>query len=764
MSATTGFRISALCLLGFAVCTVSLTGCNRDPNVRKQKYFESGKRFESAGKHREAAIQFSNALKIDHNFADAHFELGKVYLKLGSVQAAYSELLKTVDLAPSNVDAHLQLGQLSLLGGLPDKAQEQAAIVLRANPNRAAAYALLSGVAVRAQKFDEARENINKALSIEPNNADFHVSLGLIDETDPATAENAIPELRKAVELDPKNVTAHMALAEQLLRHSDNPGGEQQLQAAISADPKNIAAYAALSAFYMRQQQNPRAEQTLKTLLRNVPDKQVVADMMMDFYTHTGQAQSAEDTFAAWVADNPKNFVANYNYARVLVARNKTDKAEKVLATLTKQNPSAAETALIKSAIQLNQGKAKEALDTLKNETHNEPDNFQLRMSIGRLAFLQGDNDTAMKSFQEAARIAPRRLEPLAGQADIADRRHDVSLLLQLADKALALNSNFEPAYLWRASSHAASQATPEAENDLNKAIALDPHDARPHIDLAQMLGAQHKLDAAAAEFEKALAIDPKSATALHGLLAIDVAQKQPDKALARLKQQIAAAPNDADLYREQASLLFYMKDVAGARDAAQKAVSLNGRDTVSLQLLSQSYVQLGQVDAAITIWKRWVADHPTDAGATTLLGQLLESKDDIEGAKQNYQKALQLDPHQSWAANNLAYLLVEHNGNLDTAMNLAQQARADRAHDPNVADTLAWVYYHKGIYPAARDLLLDAVKSAPDNAAMQYHLGMTYSKLGDRTNATAHLKKAISLGQKTPIAQQAQQALGSAS
>ncbi|MDP9049759.1 MAG: hypothetical protein M3O31_03415, partial [Acidobacteriota bacterium] len=46
-------------------------GCSRDPNVRKQKFLDSGKKFEAAGKYKEAAIQFSNALKLDHSFAPA---------------------------------------------------------------------------------------------------------------------------------------------------------------------------------------------------------------------------------------------------------------------------------------------------------------------------------------------------------------------------------------------------------------------------------------------------------------------------------------------------------------------------------------------------------------------------------------------------------------------------------------------------------------------------------------------------------------------
>jgi len=42
----------------------------------------------------------------------------------------------------------------------------------------------------------------------------------------------------------------------------------------------------------------------------------------------------------------------------------------------------------------------------------------------------------------------------------------------------------------------------------------------------------------------------------------------------------------------------------------------------------------------------------------------------------------------------------------------------------------------------------------------MQYHLGMVYSKLKDKSNAVTHLKKALSLAPNSPTAKDAQAAL----
>src|SRR5260370_17298013 len=99
------FRVSAVLAvslaLGFTV------GCHRDPNVQKQKYLESGKRYAKDGKYKEATIQFSNALKVDHNFAEPHYELAKAYIKTNSLLQSYSELLLPVNLPPTTDNARL---------------------------------------------------------------------------------------------------------------------------------------------------------------------------------------------------------------------------------------------------------------------------------------------------------------------------------------------------------------------------------------------------------------------------------------------------------------------------------------------------------------------------------------------------------------------------------------------------------------------------------------------------------------------------------
>src|ERR1035441_2512120 len=104
------YAVAAVCLL-----VALLTGCSRDPNVRKQKLMESGQRYFDKGQYREAAIQFQNAIQLDSRFADAHYKLALTAMKLQQWPTAFQELTTTVQLQPDQYAAHLDIANLLIL-------------------------------------------------------------------------------------------------------------------------------------------------------------------------------------------------------------------------------------------------------------------------------------------------------------------------------------------------------------------------------------------------------------------------------------------------------------------------------------------------------------------------------------------------------------------------------------------------------------------------------------------------------------------------
>jgi Flp pilus assembly protein TadD len=226
------------------------------------------------------------------------------------------------------------------------------------------------------------------------------------------------------------------------------------------------------------------------------------------------------------------------------------------------------------------------------------------------------------------------------------------------------------------------------------------------------------------------------------------------------LNAQIEKSPKNSGFYDMLAQLQIQNKNLDQAAATAQKAMQMNPGDAEAVMLFAQLQANRGQVANAIGAWEQWLNAHPNDAGALAILGTLEESRGDIAKAEAYYRKSLQIQPQQPIAANNLAYRMLQNGENVDVALTLAQTARQSTPNSPSTADTLAWAYYYKGTYAFARDLLEEAVKADPNNAAMQYHLGMVYGKLKDKNNAALHLKKAVSLAPDSPAAKDAKTAL----
>jgi tetratricopeptide (TPR) repeat protein len=302
--------------------------------------------------------------------------------------------------------------------------------------------------------------------------------------------------------------------------------------------------------------------------------------------------------------------------------------------------------------------------------------------------------------------------------------------------------------------------APDKAEADLNTAIDTAPQSPQAYLMLGDLRYSQKRLPEGAALLQQSLDRDPNSVPAMRGLIAYDFSRKQPAQALARLNAQIAKSPNNSGFYDLLAQLQIGNKNFDQAAMAAQKAMQLNPNDGEAVALYAQLQVQRGQAASAIGVWQRWAQAHPNNAGVLALLGTMEESSGNTRQAEDYYKQALQIQSSQPVAANNLAYLMLQNGENVDVALSLAETARRGMPNSPDSADTLAWAYYCKGTYGFARNLLEDAVKIDGNNPTMQYHLGMVYSKLGDRTNAALHLKKAISLAPNSPAARDARTAL----
>ena len=755
------FKLRRLTLLFalFLPASSLMWSCHRDPATRIQKAMERGDREFNEGKYPEAIIYYGQALQEDSNYAQAHYKLGQCQMKLGSFASAFREFARTVELDPQNWTAQLELAKLSLRGGKAQDAKDRALVILQSNPKNADAQIVFSSADAALGNLKDALREAQEATLMAPDQAAVFMHLGILQaRTGDATRAEAA--LKKAAALDSTGITSMMTLGSFYEQQRRWIQAAEEFQAAITRAPNNPIPRAALASVYMNQGQDALAEKTLVEAKEQLKDDPAAYRMLGDYYLGRGENTKALTEFSALASQHPKDRQVRKTYIQLLVLNHRIDEAASLTDDLLKSSPQDIEGLALKGEIQLQRGKVDDSIQTLQQALHASSDNAFAHYQLGLALRRKGKPQEAETELREAVHLSPSLYEAWRALGEIAVQREDWTGLHNIAVELKRIAPRAAEGYLFDATSRMNQNDAASAEADLNQLVAIAPDQALGYVKLGQLRVIQKRLNEAESLYRQGLSHEPGSVEAIQGLVDVDFRRNKADDALQLLKTTIGQSPNNAQLYVLQAQALLQNKRPAEAEKSLERALQIDKQNVNALVLLAQLQTGRGARDEAISTYQRAIEIAPNSAVLQVALGGLYESAGNWQKAQNIYQKALSMQPDNPQAANNLAYILLEHNGSVNLALTLAQAARRGLPNSPNTADTLGWAYYHNGAYSVAQPLLEEAVKKVSDNPAYHYHLGVTYQKLNDNARARAQFEKVISLKPGSPIADESRRAL----
>jgi tetratricopeptide (TPR) repeat protein len=522
----------------------------------------------------------------------------------------------------------------------------------------------------------------------------------------------------------------------------------------IASDPADTDSRASLIKLYMAQGKRAEAEEFSKQVKRELPDNSAAYRMLGDLYFAVGDLDRAVSEYESLYSEHPKDLQVVKNYVQLLILKNRLDEASKLNEGVLKSKPKDDEALTFRGEIQIAQGKLNEAVQTLQSVVSGSPDNAVAHYQLGIALSRRSELDRAGKEWQEAARLRPDMVEAQRELAKLALQKGDMAGLEQAASQIISRQPGSPDGYAMRSFSFMARKQFAAAEQDARKATEVAPQSAAGYLEMGNLRTREQKFSEAETWYKQSLSRDPNSTDALLGIVNIYLAQKQPDKAIAAANAQIALSPKNSGFYDLLGAVMMSRKDYGSAQTALMKAVELNKNNADAYAKLCQAQAISGALDQAIATCNNGVRDNPKEAGLYILMGSLYEAKHDLEKAKSAYTSALQIRRDDPVASNNLAYVLLETGGNADMALQLAQTARRSLPGLSNVADTLGWAFYQKGVYQSAIDLFQEAIKLAaknkePDSPLYHYHLGLAYAKSDQPALARQHLERVLKLDPK---------------
>jgi tetratricopeptide (TPR) repeat protein len=126
--------------------------------------------------------------------------------------------------------------------------------------------------------------------------------------------------------------------------------------------------------------------------------------------------------------------------------------------------------------------------------------------------------------------------------------------------------------------------------------------------------------------------------------------------------------------------------------------------------------------------------------------GIALERSRQWPKAEADLQEALRLKPDQPDVLNYLGYTWVDQGVKLDQARQMIERAVALRPNDGAIVDSLGWVLYRLGDYPAAVKMLERAAELKAEDPTINEHLGDALWQVGRFDEASYQWQRALIL------------------
>ena len=275
---------------------------------------------------------------------------------------------------------------------------------------------------------------------------------------------------------------------------------------------------------------------------------------------------------------------------------------------------------LAEAALGLNN--VQEAFDALTTTTNLDPKNLDAKIRLGNI-YLQFVRDSG--HITEAEKFAREVLEADA--------------------------NNIE-GYILRASVRTAQQKWTEAEQDLKRAIDLNPKRVESYLSYAKYWqergrAASEKatfLAAAEKYFKQALDINAKSSVAHLAFADFLYSNQRLDEAEGQLKQAVEAEPTDRIALAAIARFYESKRNLPEAEKYLIRLAEVNPDKNAGRAQLIDLHAREGKVDQAITEYQELIKQSPKFIHSYVQLAGLLMGKGDLTGAQQQIEAALKVD------------------------------------------------------------------------------------------------------------------------
>ncbi len=701
----------------------------------------------SDGDMEKAARQLEKLFEKDPGLQSAAVLLAGIYEREARVDEAEAVLLKAVESNKDSIRLKTRLSQFYGRHEQNDKAEEILRSVVRENPDELSHRLTLASFLSQTDQLDKAEQ-----------------------------------VAREAIAGDPDDAQRYLLLVNFLATRRDNETAIHELEGFVMEKPELTDLKFGLAGLYVSNGQVDKANQILEELVEQggTEPAGLKARVMLAKNIAASDPDSPRITVLVdeVLAENPRDNDTLLLKGKLALKDKDYVEAIASFRSVLKDQPYSTEVLQLLSMAHLENGEDELARDTLSNAIDNNPDKLELRLAMVRLLVRENDIDRALGELDEVLKRDQYHEQALAMKYELLARKGDAAGVEEVARLMQTGAPEKEGGYIREARLHLAKQDYPAAMEVLEKVLGKNPDSIMALIAKYDVLSAQNKSSEALAVadrliqlepengegyslkaqlleqqgdsasaikfYDKALEKAPTSKNVLIAITRLDVATGNEDGARARLEQLISEVPDHPSANGLLALVYAKEKDQSNAEQAFLRQIEITPKNASTYIQLAQTRMGAGDFDGAAKAFDSGLEALPDNIKLLLGLAGLHERQKNFEAAIAVYETILEQQPDNAVSINNLASLLSDHRTDEDSLGKASElAAKLEKTSQPAFLDTAGWVYYRKGDYDKAAEILKGVVEKAPQVPVFQYHLGMTYFKLGDKAAASEHLTRA---------------------